>query len=167
MMGNGIISESDNNLPNGLGDKPKTQLRSKLAIITHRILIAIKVFIRRLGKPAFLIILLISFALWYGTKLNYTYRTDMRIPITIGDTTIQVICTVEGIGSRLMMQKMMPRRHSVVIHPDQVEFVPSQTNDKTRTITPFSLQSAISTQIMDMKIISVKSRVTIEADMLK
>ena len=133
----------------------------------HKTLLAIKVFIRRLGTPAFLIMLLISFALWYGTKLNYTYRTDMRIPVAIGDTTMQVICTVEGIGSRLMMQKMMPRRHSVIIYPDQVEFIPSQMHDKMRTITPFSLQSAISSQVLDMKIISVKSRVTIEADRLK
>ncbi len=133
----------------------------------HKALLWIKVSFRRMTTPAFLVMLLISFVLWYGTKLSYTYRTDMRIPVKIGDTTLQVICTVEGIGSRLMVQKAMPRRHNVVISPDHLEFQPGQTGRGEKVVAPLSLQAAISSQVMDMRIISVKSRVALEPDDLK
>lgn len=128
----------------------------------HKTLLYLKLMARRLSNPVFLILLLISMGLWYVSKLSYTYKTDLNIPVRIDSTLYSVRCSVEGVGYNILIHKWAPRNNIVVISSDNVAVTPSAISPGAYEISSFFLQNIISTKISDLKILSVDSPVEIQ-----
>ena len=130
----------------------------------------LKVWIQGLRKyisPVFLILLGVSFTLWYISKLNYTYTTDFDIKVKVDGERIVVPCVVEGKGTTLFGYGFYtPRRANIPLSELNYEIVEEPvlnaegvvdtlaTNYKAR-ISPISMQDAISVRFSDLKIISL------------
>ena len=130
----------------------------------------LKVWIKGLRKyisPVFLVLLGVSFTLWYISKLNYTYTTDFDIKVKVDGERIVVPCVVEGKGTTLFGYGFYtPRRANIPLSELNYEIVEEPvlnaegvvdtlaTNYKAR-ISPISMQDAISVRFSDLKIISL------------
>ena len=90
----------------------------------HKFKLYVKVTVRRLSNPVFLMLLALSLCLWYITKLSYVYTTDIQIPVRIDSTLYSVRCNVEGVGYQILKHKIAPRRTGVDISSDNVAVSP-------------------------------------------
>lgn len=123
--------------------------------------------IRNYISPVFLVLLGVSFTLWYISKLNYTYTTDFNIKVKVDGQRIVVPCVVEGKGTTLFGYGFYtPRRANLslselnyevvevpVVNADGV--VDTLATDYKVRISPISMQDAISVRFSDLKIISL------------
>ena len=135
-----------------------------------RLFALLKVWLQGLRKyisPVFLVLLGVSFTLWYISKLNYTYTTDFNIKVKVADERIIVPCVVEGKGTTLFGYGFYtPRRANIPLSElnyDVVEMPYVDENGVVDTlltirkahISPISMQDAISVRFSDLKILSV------------
>jgi hypothetical protein len=125
--------------------------------------------LRNYISPVFLVLLGVSFTLWYISKLNYTYTTDFNIKVKVDGERIVVPCVVEGKGTTLFGYGFYtPRRANIPLAELNYEIVQVPVKDdndngvidtlatdyKVR-ISPISMQDAISVRFSDLKIISL------------
>ena len=122
----------------------------------------VKVTARRLSNPVFFMLLALSLGLWYIIKLSHVYTTEISIPVRIDSLLIPVRCSVEGVGYQILRHKIAPKKNGVVISSDDIAITPSATVSGIYDISPFALQNAISSQISDLRIKSVKSPIEID-----
>lgn len=137
-----------------------------------RLFALLKVWLQGLRKyisPVFLVLLGVSFTLWYISKLNYTYTTDFNIKVKVDGERIVVPCVVEGKGTTLFGYGFYtPRRaniplseliYEVVEVPviDENGVVDTLAKECKARILPLSMQDAISVRFSDLKIVSVGS----------
>lgn len=135
-----------------------------------RLYALLKVGVQRLRNyisPVFLILLGVSFTLWYISKLNYTYTTDMNIKVKVDDERVIVPCVVEGKGtnllgygfytSRRMNIPLSELNYDIVEVPviDEAGRVDTLSYDYKVRISPLSMQDAISVRFSDLKIVSI------------
>ena len=135
-----------------------------------RLFALLKVWLQGLRKyisPVFLVLLGVSFTLWYISKLNYTYTTDFNIKVKVDGERIIVPCVVEGKGTTLFGYGFYaPRRANIPLSElnyDVVEVpvltdagvVDTLAKDYKVRISPISMQDAISVRFSDLKILSV------------
>ena len=135
-----------------------------------RLLALLKVGLQGLRKyisPVFLVLLGVSFTLWYISKLNYTYTTDFNIKVKVDGERIVVPCVVEGKGTTLFGYGFYASRRAniplselsyevveqPVVNADGI--VDSLTTIRKAHISPLSMQDAISVRFSDLKIISL------------
>ena len=135
-----------------------------------RLYALLKVGLQRLRKyisPVFLVLLGVSFTLWYISKLNYTYTTDFNIKVKVDGERIVVPCVVEGKGTTLFGYGFYASRRAniplselsyevveqPVVNADGI--VDSLTTIRKAHISPLSMQDAISVRFSDLKIISL------------
>ena len=123
--------------------------------------------LRKYISPVFLVLLGVSFTLWYISKLNYTYTTDFNVKVKINDARIVVPCVVEGKGTTLFGYGFYtPRRaniplselnYDVVDEPvvNEEGVIDTLAHDYKVRISPLSMQDAISVRFSDLKIISI------------
>ena len=123
--------------------------------------------LRKYISPVFLVLLGVSFTLWYISKLNYTYTTDFDIKVKVDGERIVVPCVVEGKGTTLFGYGFYtPRRANIPLselHYDVIEVpvlnaegvVDTLATSYKARISPVSLQDAISIRFSDLKIISL------------
>ena len=123
--------------------------------------------IRNYISPVFLVLLGVSFTLWYISKLNYTYTTDFNIKVKVDGQRIVVPCVVEGKGTTLFGYGFYaPRRASIPLSELSYEVVEQPVVDangeadtlstiRKAHISPISMQDAISVRFSDLKIISL------------
>ncbi|MBQ5853306.1 MAG: hypothetical protein IIW53_04355, partial [Rikenellaceae bacterium] len=57
---------------------------------------AIDTFLRNSVSPVFVLLLFASFVLWYITKLDYNYTTDIPVRVNLDGYKFKVECTAEG-----------------------------------------------------------------------
>ena len=62
---------------------------------------SLKQRLRKYISPVFLVLLAVSFTLWYISKLGYNYTTELKVKVTVDGYNITVPCVVEGKGSTL------------------------------------------------------------------
>ena len=135
-----------------------------------RLFALLKVWLQGLRKyisPVFLVLLGVSFTLWYISKLNYTYTTDFNIKVKVDDERIIVPCVVEGKGTTLFGYGFYaPRRANIPLSELSYEVVEQPVIDangvvdtlstiRKAHISPISMQDAISVRFSDLKILSV------------
>ena len=134
-----------------------------------RLIALLKLGLQRLRKyvsPVFLVLLAVSFTLWYISKLDYTYTTDFKVDVNIDGQRITVPCVVEGKGSTLfgygfysssrVSIPLKDIKHSIVEHPVAVEgFADSVRMEQKIRINPVAMQDALSVRFSDLKILSV------------
>ena len=123
--------------------------------------------LRKYISPVFLVLLGVSFTLWYISKLNYTYTTDFNIKVKVDGERIVVPCVVEGKGTTLFGYGFYASRraniplselsYEVVEQPvvNEDGIVDSLTTIRKAHISPLSMQDAISVRFSDLKIISL------------
>ncbi|MBR4969594.1 MAG: hypothetical protein IKY57_05505 [Alistipes sp.] len=123
--------------------------------------------LRKYISPVFLVLLGVSFTLWYISKLNYTYTTDFNIKVKVDGERIVVPCVVEGKGTTLFGYGFYASRRAniplselsyevveqPVVNADGI--VDSLTTIRKAHISPLSMQDAISVRFSDLKIISL------------
>ena len=135
-----------------------------------RLFALLKVGVQKLRNyisPVFLVLLGVSFTLWYISKLNYTYTTDFNIKVKVDGERIVVPCVVEGKGTTLFGYGFYtPRRANIPLSElsyDVVEMPSVDENGVVDTLTtirkahilPISMQDALSVRFSDLKILSV------------
>ena len=121
--------------------------------------------LRNYISPVFVALLVISFSLWYISKLNYTYTTDFNIKVKVNGERIIVPCIVEGKGSNLIGYGFYSsRRVSIPLSELNYDIVEVEVEDEgTNTInhemkvriSPISMQDALSIRFSNIKIVSV------------
>lgn len=126
-----------------------------------KVLLYLKVVLRRLSNPVFLVLLLLSFVLWYVVKLSYTYTTYINIPVYVDDVRYNVRTNVEGNGYQILLQNIAPRRNSVELSSEDLDLTPSALYPDMYEVPPLVLQNQISSKITELKIISVETSVDI------
>ncbi len=124
--------------------------------------------LRNYISPVFLVLLAVSFTLWYISKLNYTYTTDFNIKVKVNGERLVVPCVVEGKGTTLFGYGFYASRRATIpleeLNYDIIEEPATPVEDmptdslakvyKVR-ISPISMQDAISVRFSDLKIVSV------------
>jgi hypothetical protein len=134
-----------------------------------RLIALLKLGLQRLRKyvsPVFLVLLAVSFTLWYISKLDYTYTTDFKVDVNIDGQRITVPCVVEGKGSTLfgygfysssrVSIPLADLKHKTVVRPVPVDgFADSVAIEKKIIINPLAMQDALSVRFSDLKILSV------------
>ena len=113
-----------------------------------------KLGFRRLVSPAFLVILFISFSMWYLAKLNGDYTAEIPVSVSIGGNELKVTCVASASGRQLLSLRVF-RRSRVELDFDDVETTPSMLNPGCYVISPSSLQNAISVANNNIRIISI------------
>lgn len=124
--------------------------------------------LRNYISPVFLVLLAVSFTLWYISKLNYTYTTDFNIKVKVNGERLVVPCVVEGKGTTLFGYGFYASRRATIpldeLNYDiieelatPVEGMPTDSLAKEYKvrISPISMQDAISVRFSDLKIVSV------------
>ncbi len=115
----------------------------------------IKRIVQQALSPAFLIILLGSFLLWYMTKLSYEYYdVEMPLNVRIDGQKYRVTAVINGRGSVLMAQKLS-LKGKINLKMDELTVRKSKDNPDALTITPASLQRAIDAKASDLKVTQI------------
>lgn len=114
----------------------------------------VKKVLQQALSPAFLIILLGSFLLWYMTKLSYEYTTEMPLNVRIDGQKYRVTAVVNGRGSVLMAQKLS-LKSKINLKTEDLTVRKSKDNPDAFTITPSSLQKAIDAKTNDLKVVQI------------
>ncbi len=116
---------------------------------------SIKKVVQHALSPAFLIILLGSFLLWYMTKLSYDYNNvEMPLNVRIDGQKYRVTAVVNGRGSVLMAQKLS-LKSKINLKMDELTVRKSKDNPDALTITPASLQKAIDAKTSEIKVTQI------------
>ena len=123
----------------------------------RKFILYVKITARRLSNPVFFMLLALSVGLWYISKLSHVYTATVNIPVRIDSMQISVRCNVEGVRYRILRHKIAPGRNRVIVSAGEVALTPSDTASNRYDISPFALQNAISSQISDLKIKSVRT----------
>ena len=119
--------------------------------------------LRNYISPVFVAMLVISFSLWYISKLNYTYTTDFNIKVKVNGERVVVPCVVEGKGSNLVGYGFYAsRRVNIPLSELNYDIVEVPVDDegmlsyemKVR-ISPLSMQDALSIRFSNLKIVSI------------
>lgn len=110
--------------------------------------------IKRILSPAFLVVLLISFSMWFLTKLSHDYTAEIPVRVEIDGTRFKVVCTARGSGYRLMSHRMF-RVSKLSVNPKDIAMTPSD-DPGYFVISPASLLQAIDKAESDVEIVSVR-----------
>ena len=131
-----------------------------------RLLALLKAWLQKLRhyiSPVFVAMVVISFSLWYISKLNYTYTTDFNIKVKVNGERVVVPCVVEGKGSNLVGYGFYAsRRVNIPLSELNYDIVEVPVDDegtlsyemKVR-ISPLSMQDALSIRFSNLKIVSI------------
>lgn len=144
-------------IPESSNDKRMDSIRKwakKAGALLSRFWAWFKRNFRRYLSPAFAVMLLLSFIMWYMIKLGYSYVTEIPVTVDIEGHKFKVTCVVEGEGYNLFANRHYNRR-SINLKWSDVEATSSTLNPGAVVITPYSLQNAISVRKPDIKIISM------------
>lgn len=110
--------------------------------------------LKKYTSPVFVGLLLLSFVLWYLTKLSYTYTSKLPFDVRVAGNKFRVECVVEGTGYKLFAHRFL-YNNNIAINKNQLQTTPSVINHGSLVINPFSLQNEISLRNDDLRIISV------------
>ncbi len=110
--------------------------------------------LRRFVSPAFLVMLFISFSMWYLTKLDSDYTAEIPVTVNVGGNEFRTRCMVTAPGRQMLSYRVF-RRSRVDLDFEDVETTPSVLNPGHYVISPNSLQTAISLANNNIRIVSI------------
>jgi hypothetical protein len=119
--------------------------------------------LRKYISPVFLVLLGVSFTLWYISKLGYTYTSDLKVEVTVDGHNIMVPCVVEGKGSTLFGYGMYTTTSAhIPLSELKTEIIEQMVVSEEDTVVkrkmrilPVSMQDALSVRFNDLKIVSI------------
>lgn len=113
-----------------------------------------KFSIRRIISPAFLVVLLISFSMWFLTKLSHDYTAEIPVRVEVDGAKFRVTCTARGSGYRILSNRMFSKS-KLSLKTNDIALSPSPGNYGYYVISPTSLLHAINMSKSDLDILSV------------
>ena len=120
-------------------------------------------FFRNSVSPIFVLMLFVSFALWYISKLDYDYTTNIPVRVNIDGYKFKVECTAEGRGSALMAH-----RFNLVdktrLNFSRILHAPLAADSCEIVLSPSSLMNAIAITYPEIRIISIGTVPNIRID---
>ena len=124
---------------------------------------SLKQRLRKYISPVFLVLLAVSFTLWYISKLGYNYTTELKVKVSVDGYSITVPCVVEGKGSTLFRYGVYAASSAEIplseLKFEVLEQLVATDNDtiveRKMRISPMSMQDALSVRFSDLKIVSV------------
>ena len=122
-------------------------------------------FLRRYVSPAYIMMFIAAFVLWYITKLGETYTTEHEVTVVIDGEPYTLDCTIRGKGTDLIGYTMSSRRSRFYISTSELTFDQEilKGNDVVqRHISTVSLQQALAARMSDIEVVSVGSIPPIE-----
>ena len=117
--------------------------------------------VRQAISPVYMVLLFASFLLWYIRRLQYTYTTNFSVLINVDGERLRVPCVVEGKGTNLLGYKAYSRKELKIPLKDLKYTIESDYGDSGEllgswyNLDPQSVQSAISVNFSDIKVISI------------
>lgn len=112
-------------------------------------------YLRKYISPAFLVVLIISFTMWYLTKLSHDYTAEIPVKVEVEGNRFKVVCVAHGSGYRILSHRVFPKS-DVSVKFNDLNTVPSTERPGYYVISPASLQQAISLSNNDLTIIAVR-----------
>ena len=124
-------------------------------------------FLRRYISPAYIMMFIAAFVLWYITKLGETYTTEHEVTVVIDGTPYTLDCTIRGKGTDLIGYTMSSRRSSFAISSSELTYeqdIPKGDGVIQRHISTVSLQQALAARMSDIEVVAVGSIPPIEVE---
>lgn len=115
---------------------------------------AINNFFRDSVSPIFVLMLFVSFGLWYIIKLDYQYTTYIPVRVQLDEYKFKVECTAEGRGSALMAHRFQ-MVDKTKLSLARVTHAPLAADSSEIVLSPSSLMNAIATTYPDIRILSI------------
>lgn len=104
--------------------------------------------VRQMLSPTFLVILLTAAVIWYASKLNNPYDTEMALYIRVDGQKYRVTTIVSARGSAILARKLsLKRLQNFTL--EELSARRSRTNVGAYTFAPASLQKAINDRLGD------------------
>ena len=113
--------------------------------------------VARIGRkvtPLFLVMLGLSFVLWYVSKLQYSYTAEVPVVVSVEGDRHRVTCVVQGSGHNILSARYFKRK-PVKLKRGDVELTPVEGEENTWEVGQESLLNAISIRNADIKVVSV------------
>ena len=111
-------------------------------------------FFRHSESPIFVLMLFVSFALWYISKLDYDYTTNIPVRVNLDGYRFKVECTAEGRGSALMAHRFN-MVDKTKLSFSRILHAPLAADSCEIVLSPSSLMNAIATTYPEIRIISI------------
>ncbi|MBQ5609646.1 MAG: hypothetical protein IIU85_05295 [Rikenellaceae bacterium] len=115
---------------------------------------AVDNFFRNSVSPIFVLMLFVSFALWYISKLDYDYTTNIPVRVNLDGYRFKVECTAEGRGSALMAHRFN-MVDKTKLSFSRILHAPLAADSCEIVLSPSSLMNAIATTYPEIRIISI------------
>ena len=115
---------------------------------------AVDHFFRNSVSPIFVLMLFVSFALWYISKLDYDYTTNIPVRVNLDGYRFKVECTAEGRGSALMAHRFN-MVDKTKLSFSRILHAPLAADSCEIVLSPSSLMNAIATTYPEIRIISI------------
>ena len=110
--------------------------------------------IGRKVTPLFLVMLGLSFELWYVSKLQYSYTAEVPVVVSVEGDRHRVTCVVQGSGHNILSARYFKRK-PVKLKRGDVELIPVEGEVNTWEVGQESLRNAIAIRNADIKVVSV------------
>ena len=110
--------------------------------------------IGRKVTPLFLVMLGLSFVLWYVSKLQYSYTAEVPVVVSVEGDRHRVTCVVQGSGHNILSARYFKRK-PVKLKRGDVELTPVEGEENTWEVGQESLRNAIAIRNADIKVVSV------------
>lgn len=117
-------------------------------------------FLRRYISPAYIMMLVAAFVLWYATKLGDNYTTDHEVTVVVDGVPHTIDCTIRGKGIDLIGYTMSSRRSSFYISSSELTYeneIRAGEGVVLRHLSTVSLQQALAARMSDIEVIAVGS----------
>ena len=120
-------------------------------------------FFRNSVSPIFVLMLFVSFALWYISKLDYDYTTNIPVRVNLDGYRFKVECTAEGRGSALMAHRFN-MVDKTKLSFSRILHAPLAADSCEIVLSPSSLMNAIAITYPEIRIISIGTVPNIRID---
>lgn len=119
--------------------------------------------IGRKVTPLFLVMLGLSFVLWYVSKLQYSYTAEVPVVVSVEGDRHRVTCVVQGSGHNILSARYFKRK-PVKLKRGDVELIPVEGEVNTWEVGQESLRNAIAIRNADIKVVSVSRMPYVQID---
>ncbi len=119
--------------------------------------------IGRKVTPLFLVMLGLSFVLWYVSKLQYSYTAEVPVVVSVEGDRHRVTCVVQGSGHNILSARYFKRK-AIKLKRGDVELTPVEGQENLWEVGQESLLNAISIRNADIKVVSVSRMPYVQID---
>ncbi len=123
----------------------------------------LKILLKRVSEPLFILFLIIASAVWYMINLNDTYQQDIKIPLHIdgienpihadGEAYFDVHSLASGKGYAFLLHNLFPKSRLVEINISDILRKDDGSNKQSISIP--ALENIVSNRLKDLTLIRI------------